>query len=95
MANHVAKTTSSKPAKPQMAAISVASPTATTESKTNSGSTPNSLLKSSPASITSEARRAMVAEAAYYIAEQRGFSSGRDLEDWLLAEKQIDAAPSA
>jgi hypothetical protein len=37
----------------------------------------------------------MIAEAAYYIAEQHGFGDGRDLEDWLLAEKQIDAALSA
>ena len=36
----------------------------------------------------------MIAEAAYYIAEQRGFCTGREVEDWLLAEKQIDAALS-
>ena len=40
-------------------------------------------------------RRAMIAEAAYYIAEQRGFSDGYDVENWLLAEKQIDAGLSA
>ena len=30
-------------------------------------------------------------KAAYFIAQQRGFGSGCELEDWLLAEKQIDA----
>ena len=30
-----------------------------------------------------------VAEAAYYIAEQRGFASGYEVEDWLVAEQAI------
>jgi hypothetical protein len=34
----------------------------------------------------------MIAEAAYYLAQQRGFEAGHDLEDWLRAESQIDAA---
>ncbi len=45
--------------------------------------------------MTAETRRAMVAQAAYYIAEQRGFICGREVEDWLLAEKQIDSALSS
>ena len=36
-------------------------------------------------------RHAMIAEAAYYMAERRGFESGHELEDWLVAESQIDA----
>lgn len=35
-------------------------------------------------------RRAMIAEAAYYRAERRGFEPGRELEDWYLAEVEID-----
>ena len=35
-------------------------------------------------------RRAMIAEAAYYLAERRGFKPGHELEDWLAAEAQID-----
>lgn len=31
----------------------------------------------------------MVAVAAYYKAEKRGFSPGRELQDWLEAEKEI------
>jgi len=31
----------------------------------------------------------MIATAAYYLAEQRRFTPGRELEDWLKAERQI------
>jgi hypothetical protein len=43
-------------------------------------------------SLTEEQRHAMIAEAAYYMAERRGFESGRELEDWLLAESQLEVA---
>jgi hypothetical protein len=33
----------------------------------------------------------MIAEAAYYIAQRRGFDLGDPVEDWLIAEAQIDA----
>lgn len=34
-------------------------------------------------------RRSMVAEAAYYRAERRGFLPGHELEDWFAAEIEI------
>jgi hypothetical protein len=34
----------------------------------------------------------MISEAAYFMAEHRGFESGHELQDWLFAESQIDAA---
>ena len=37
-------------------------------------------------------RLAMVADAAYFYAEHRSFEPGHELEDWLAAESQIDAA---
>lgn len=37
-----------------------------------------------------ELRRAMIAEAAYYRAEKRGFEPGGELEDWCAAEGDID-----
>ncbi len=39
----------------------------------------------------------MVAEAAYYRAEARGFATGYELEDWLDAEAEVDRSllPSA
>jgi len=41
--------------------------------------------------VSDELRRAMISEAAYLRAELRGFASGYELEDWLLAEREIDA----
>ncbi len=43
------------------------------------------------AAITAEERWRMVAEAAYFIAEKRGFQNGDPAQDWIEAEKQIDA----
>ena len=37
-------------------------------------------------------RLAMIAEAAYYRAEQRGFEPGYEVQDWLEAERDIDLA---
>ena len=41
--------------------------------------------------IDGEALRAMIVEAAYLNlkAEKRGFAPGREMEDWLEAEKEI------
>ncbi len=42
------------------------------------------VVKPSPAEITH-----MIAMAAYFIAAERGFSPGSEMEDWLQAEKQV------
>lgn len=39
--------------------------------------------------------KAMVAEAAYYRAERRSFAPGKELDDWLEAEKEIEALTRA
>jgi len=36
-------------------------------------------------------RKAMIAVAAYYIAEKRGFAAGGEEDDWLSAEREIEA----
>ncbi len=41
--------------------------------------------------VTEEIRYAMIAEAAYYHAERRGFAPGNETQDWLRAEAEIDA----
>lgn len=44
--------------------------------------------------ITPEAipsREQMIAEAAYYRAERRNFAGGREMDDWLAAEEEIDS----
>ena len=37
-----------------------------------------------------EQRRHLIEETAYYMAEQRGFTPGHEMEDWLEAERQIN-----
>jgi hypothetical protein len=37
-------------------------------------------------------RGAMIATAAYFRAERRNFESGHEIEDWLAAEAEVDAA---
>lgn len=37
-------------------------------------------------------REQMIAEAAYYRAEQRGFAPGNEMSDWLLAEADVERA---
>lgn len=41
--------------------------------------------------VAEDARRAMIEEAAYLRAERRGFTAGGEVEDWLLAEAEVDA----
>jgi hypothetical protein len=41
--------------------------------------------------LAAEERQRMIAEAAYYLAERRGFSGGDPRQDWLDAEASIDA----
>lgn len=42
-----------------------------------------------------EARWRRTAEAAFYRAEARGFAPGRELDDWLEAERELDALEAA
>jgi hypothetical protein len=41
--------------------------------------------------ITSEERWRMIAQAAYLKAEKRSFEPGHEVEDWLEAEKEVNA----
>ena len=52
---------------------------------TNSLSSPNTNIES----INPVEFREMVAERAYYKAEQRGFITGHEVEDWLEAEQEL------
>ncbi|TAM97523.1 MAG: DUF2934 domain-containing protein [Rhodanobacteraceae bacterium] len=42
-----------------------------------------------PTPIDAEARRTMIAQAAYLRAEKRGFAAGGELDDWLEAEREV------
>jgi hypothetical protein len=47
---------------------------------------------SAPASFVGPGQRAaLIAKAAYYRAEKRGFAPGHEAEDWLAAESEVDA----
>jgi len=50
---------------------------------------PQSVAEKNPP-VTPEERYRMIAEAAYFRAEKRGFVGGDMAEDWLLAEAEID-----
>jgi hypothetical protein len=43
------------------------------------------------AEVSAEARRALIAEAAYLRAERRGFAPGQETDDWFAAEAEVDA----
>ena len=40
--------------------------------------------------VSYEERWRMIAEAAYYIAQRRGFMGGDSVADWLAAEAEVD-----
>lgn len=47
------------------------------------------------ARMAPEQRQQLIAQAAYFIAERRGFAPGNELEDWLQAEAEIEACMKA
>ncbi|NOX27299.1 MAG: DUF2934 domain-containing protein [Gammaproteobacteria bacterium] len=42
------------------------------------------------ATVSAQERHCMVAEAAYLLAEQRGFQGDSALADWLRAETEVN-----
>lgn len=42
--------------------------------------------------VSTEERHRMITEAAYFLAERRGFAGGSAEDDWLQAERDIDRA---
>jgi hypothetical protein len=49
---------------------------------------------SHPTGPTQQERRRMIAEVAFRRAQQRGFSPGGEVADWLSAEREVDFALS-
>jgi Protein of unknown function (DUF2934) len=64
------------------------SPSAATSGGASSGSSAGA---STHITVSEDARRAMIAQAAYLRAERRGFAPGGELEDWMAAEAEVDA----
>ncbi|MBA3937026.1 MAG: DUF2934 domain-containing protein, partial [Planctomycetes bacterium] len=46
--------------------------------------------KAGPKVVNADERRKLIGDAAYFIAQKRGFSGGNPVHDWLLAERQVD-----
>ena len=40
--------------------------------------------------VTAQERERMIATAAYYRAERRGFAPGQEVDDWIEAETEIE-----
>lgn len=47
------------------------------------------LLPSSVPALNAEEREKLVAQAAYFRAEKRGFAPGCELQDWIEAEAEV------
>ncbi|RPI64446.1 MAG: DUF2934 domain-containing protein [Lysobacterales bacterium] len=45
--------------------------------------------------VTPEERRRMIAETAYFLAQERGFMGGDPVSDWIEAERRVDRQLSA
>jgi len=43
-------------------------------------------------SLSAEERDRVIAQVAYYRAMRRGFAPGGELEDWLIAEREVSRA---
>jgi hypothetical protein len=41
--------------------------------------------------LAPDERYRRIAEAAYFHSERRGFAPGCELDDWLVAEREVDA----
>ncbi|MGR8952584.1 MAG: DUF2934 domain-containing protein [Gammaproteobacteria bacterium] len=52
-------------------------------------SIPDEKISMLPRKPSQEIARLLIAEAAYYRAQKRGFTPGHEDEDWLEAEKEI------
>ena len=69
----------------QPALISAAIPATVSETPPIRKAQPDGATDMAP-----QERRAMIAQAAYFRAERRGFEPGHETEDWLAAEQEVE-----
>ncbi len=82
----MSKTLVHKPRRPKRARL----PTQTTDVPVE---VQNDLVsEETSAFIEQDRRHALIAQHAYYLAEQRGFEPGHELDDWLTAESNVEEA---
>ncbi|MEQ1802654.1 MAG: DUF2934 domain-containing protein [Gammaproteobacteria bacterium] len=63
---------------------------ASTKQAARATAAPSRTAESRSRAYSGEDRYRMIAEAAYFRAERRGFVSGGELQDWLDAELEVD-----
>lgn len=49
------------------------------------------VAEKSAVAVSPEHRYHMIATAAYFLAERRGFAGGYEMQDWITAEAEVDA----
>lgn len=59
------------------------------------GATMGATAGNSQTDFSEDERHRMIAEAAYFRAAGRGFAPGGELEDWLAAQREVDALLAA
>jgi hypothetical protein len=63
----------------------------TAAAKTTVAKSTRTKKKAAVINVSDEQRLSMIAEAAYFKAEKRGFIGGTPEEDWLAAESEVNA----
>ena len=63
--------------------------------KHTAGAAQSSAVPARPRTVDARTRHELIAQAAYFRAQHRGFESGHELEDWCAAEAEIDAVLGA
>ena len=91
-ASKAAPAAKAKPAKASTAAQPAAAKPATPRKRVTK---PGAAALPARNEVSPETRRAMIAESAYLRAERRGFAPGHEGEDWVAAEREVDALLSA
>lgn len=85
-----AKATAKGAPKPEKAPVKKAASSKAADAKPPAARKRQSPVSGTPALLAPEVRHGMICEAAYYRAEQRGFSGGDPIADWVAAEVEID-----
>lgn len=86
MTRPIATTTSEPVRKPRLSARSAPGRPAPALGPSVAGQ-----LRNGFARLTARERHQMITALAHHLAQERGFAPGRELDDWLAAEKTIDA----
>lgn len=81
--------------RPEAESSGGAAPVAARPKRASAPKTAKAAPAPAKAHVSDDMRRAMIAEAAYLRAERRGFAPGGEVEDWVAAEREVDALLNA